>query len=394
MIFFILDNIYNSQVSNGIFFRYQNLISFLLENNYNVTLITRYINNIKYPDKLLIKYIPFINYYAYPELYIPTMIGIEKLLSDNAYVITLLEYSINIISLLPKNINLVLGYHTRLDIYTKNTFFRKLYYNFNIHNISKLKPKLILVSGYSTISIIEKYTDTKCLVWYDMNSKFLEYPIIQKRFNKNYIINMIYTGRIASEKKIENLIEIIYKYNKYYGKAKLTLYGTGPDIDKYKNMLLSYDKEYPSSNLINFYGLVHNDKLYEEYSKYSNQIFIFASTSETLGKSPIEASLCGLPVFTAISDETQYIYKDNVNGFLFTSTDECCKKINYFMNLSHEKQNEIIKNGKSIKNIFNNKKIYMTILSEIEKITVKQNYKFVLFIIICLIKYFMIICLS
>ena len=59
-------------------------------------------------------------------------------------------------------------------------------------------------------------------------------------------------------------------------------------------------------------------------------MFVFASTTETLGKSPIEASLCGLPVFTAISPETPFIYEDGINGFTFTSVNECCKKINKF----------------------------------------------------------------
>jgi hypothetical protein len=43
------------------------------------------------------------------------------------------------------------------------------------------------------------------------------------------------------------------------------------------------------------------------------------------------------------------IYKDGINGYTFTSVNECCKKINKFIHLPKNEQKNIMKNGKRIK---------------------------------------------
>lgn len=357
MIFFILDNIYNTRVNNGIFFRYKNFISWLLSNKKDVTLVTRELKNITYPENLTVKYIPFIKYIYYQELYVPVFINISKVIPSKSIVVTLLEYSPLNLSLLPNDVTLILGYHTNMDLYVNN-FVEKMLYNISLSHVHILNPKLILTSGYSSHSLFDKkFPNTTKFVWYDMDSTFLECPIINYNYSNQKEINMIYTGRIScSQKNIDTIINILYKYNKKYGKAKLTLYGDGPDINKYEN----HDN-------VCFYGNIDQNALYNEYKKYTNKnaVFVFASTTETLGKSPIEASLCGLPVFTAISPETPFIYEDGINGFTFTSVNECCKKINKFINLPKIKQQNIITNGKLIKNLFDpniHSKLYKKII--------------------------------
>ena len=344
MIYFILDNIYNDNVNNGIFLRYKNFILWLLNNKKDVTLVTRKLKNITYPDNLSVKYIPFVKYIYYSEIYIPIFINISKIIPNKSIVVTLLEYSNFNLIMLPNDVTLFLGYHTSCELYLSN-FFEKIAYAMNSIFFYRLKPKLILLSGFSSDSIIEEYLpNNKKFVWYDMNNNFLDYPIINYYYNKQEEINMIYTGRVScSQKNIDTLIKILYKYNKKYGKAKLTMYGNGPDINKYENI-----------DNIHLYGNIHQDALYNEYKKYINKnaVFVFASTTETLGKSPIEASLCGLPVFTALSPETPFIYKDGVNGFTFSSVKECCRKINKFIHLPETEQKNIITNGKLLKNLF------------------------------------------
>ena len=58
-LYFILDNIFNPSVRNGVYLRYVQFITYLLSKQYEITLITRYIENIKYPDKLRVQYVPF-----------------------------------------------------------------------------------------------------------------------------------------------------------------------------------------------------------------------------------------------------------------------------------------------------------------------------------------------
>ena len=49
-LYFILDNIFNPSVRNGVYLRYAQFIRYLLNKQYDITLITRYVENIKYPD--------------------------------------------------------------------------------------------------------------------------------------------------------------------------------------------------------------------------------------------------------------------------------------------------------------------------------------------------------
>lgn len=351
-----MDNIYNPNVSNGIFYRYRNLISKLLEEEREVCFITRHEVAAIYPVNLSIKYISFIKYPPYPELYLPNLIGIKRLINPSSSVITLLEYSYFNLCHLPDNINLILGYHTRLDLYTEDTFFRKIAYNITCKLVSRLKPKLILLSGYSSKPICERVfiNSPEYIIWYDMVSSFLDYPILNKTYDVNKPLNFIYCGRIDQQQKnVEMLFSIIDKYNKKYGKAFLTLIGHGPDFTKYKSLNMP--------NVI-FRGMIANNLLYQEYSKYENPLFIFPSKKETLGKSPIEASLCGLPVFTNISDETPYIYKDGINGYTFTTTDECCRKIKSFIDLSASDKWKIILAGKELKTLFCPNETYSEII--------------------------------
>jgi len=111
---------------------------------------------------------------------------------------------------------------------------------------------------------------------------------------------LIYTGRISQDKKVDKLFEIFYKLAETFTNIQLVIYGNGPD----KNRLIS---QYGNDKRIIFGGLLNQDEMYTTYNSFSNPLFVFPSTYETLGKSPIEASLCGIPVFTAMSDETIFI---------------------------------------------------------------------------------------
>ena len=153
MIYFILDNIYNDNVNNGIFLRYKNFISWLLNNKKDVTLVTRKLKNITYPDNLSVKYIPFVKYIYYSEIYIPIFINISKIIPNKSIVVTLLEYSTFNLIMLPNDVTLFLGYHTSCELYISN-FFEKITYAMNSNFFYRLKPKLILLSGFSSDSIM------------------------------------------------------------------------------------------------------------------------------------------------------------------------------------------------------------------------------------------------
>jgi glycosyltransferase involved in cell wall biosynthesis len=198
-------------------------------------------------------------------------------------------------------------------------------------------------------------------VWYQMNSIFINYPLIINDYDMQKELTLIYTGRLSTHKNIYQLFDIYNTISNKFNNTKLIIIGNGPEYDN----IVKNNSTNP--NII-IRGLILNEKLYEEYASYSNPCFIFPSTTETLGKSPIEASLCGIPVFTAISDETEYLYNDGITGYTFNNVKECCNKIEIFLSKTSEEKNKFLNNAKKhFKSIFKKSidKISNLILSNI-----------------------------
>lgn len=186
---------------------------------------------------------------------------------------------------------------------------------------------------------------------------FLNLPLSNIIYDKNKLITLIYTGRISQDKKVDKLFDIFYKCAETFTNIQLVIYGNGPE----KHRLTT---QYGNDKRIIFGGLLNQDEMYTTYNSFSNPLFVFPSTYETLGKSPIEASLCGIPVFTAQSDETPYIYQHHHNGFIWKTTDECCEYIREFMSCDDNEQLELRKRGLDISSLFNNELVYEQIISE------------------------------
>ncbi len=219
------------------------------------------------------------------------------------------------------------------------------------------------MSGHSSIPVLQSYFP-KCeehIVWYDIDPLFLNLPLSTITYDNKKLSTLIYTGRISKDKKVDKLFDIFYKCAKYFTEIQLVIYGNGPDT----NRLIS---QYGNDKRIIFGGLLNQDEMYTTYNSFSNPLFVFPSTYETLGKSPIEASLCGIPVFTAMSDETPYIYKHRQNGFIWKTTDECCEYIREFMSSDNNTQLHIRENGLKLSSSFNNELVYEQIISAVSNV--------------------------
>jgi len=89
-----------------------------------------------------------------------------------------------------------------------------------------------------------------------------------------------YSGRISNEKNIEEVLEMSEEVE-----AQLVIVGEGPAKEK----LL---KKSPQN--VRFEDFLERDKLPKYYSMLD--VFVTASTGDTLGLSPLEANACGTPV--------------------------------------------------------------------------------------------------
>ena len=208
---------------------------------------------------------------------------------------------------------------------------------------------LVLTSGHSSNALIDSYRPFNRFekkVWYHMTTNFLEHKHKPFKYNEN--LTMVYTGRIThKQKRVFQVLEIFKEYAKTCRNCELVFIGDGPDLEK-----LRYKCK--GNEHVRILGNFPNENLPKVYSQLSSPIFIFPSVSETLGKSPLEASLFGIPVFTGISMETPFLYQDGVNGYTFTTTDECCEKIKLFVNSDRKSKLRVIKNGKKLKSLFGN----------------------------------------
>ncbi|TFD99977.1 glycosyltransferase family 1 protein [Jeotgalibacillus sp. R-1-5s-1] len=117
---------------------------------------------------------------------------------------------------------------------------------------------------------------------------------------------LLFVGRLAPEKEVEKIKSVLEKSNDYC----LAIVGDGP----HRNFL---EKHFKGTNTI-FTGFLHGDDLASAYA--SSDLFVFPSTTETLGLVLMEAMAAGLPVISADSGPTGEQIEDGVNGLLYHST--------------------------------------------------------------------------
>ncbi len=127
---------------------------------------------------------------------------------------------------------------------------------------------------------------------------------------------ILYVGRLAKEKNLEEVLEGISEFMENHKDAKIVIVGNGPDkddLEKCAEKLTCRDRvlflgEQPWDEIAKFYHL--------------GDVFISASTSETQGLTYIEAMASGLPVVAKKDRCLEDILEDGYNGFTFETQKE------------------------------------------------------------------------
>lgn len=114
---------------------------------------------------------------------------------------------------------------------------------------------------------------------------------------------LLFVGRLAAEKEIERIKEILDKSPD----TCLALVGDGP----YRPFL---EKHFKGTNTV-FTGFLYGEELAQAYA--SSDIFVFPSTTETLGLVILESMASGLPVVAAKNGPTGEQIHDGVTGLLY-----------------------------------------------------------------------------
>jgi glycosyltransferase involved in cell wall biosynthesis len=114
---------------------------------------------------------------------------------------------------------------------------------------------------------------------------------------------LLYVGRLAPEKSIGRLKAVLPEIPN----AKLAIVGEGPARK-------ALEKEFQGTNTA-FIGLLEGEELASAYA--SADLFLFPSTTETLGIAMIEALASGLPVVAARSGAAHEVVSEGENGLLY-----------------------------------------------------------------------------
>ena len=152
---------------------------------------------------------------------------------------------------------------------------------------------------------------------------------------------MLFVGRLAQEKNVPFLIDVIEKCSDK--NIKLLIVGYGPDEEKYRSEV----KKRNLQDRITFTGKV-SWKDMPNYYHVANA-FITASTTETQGLTVIEALAASIPVICIDDDAFKSVIIDNFNGRIFTTEEECIKIVNELSTNKMELENLADKTVSSIK---------------------------------------------
>lgn len=120
-------------------------------------------------------------------------------------------------------------------------------------------------------------------------------------------IIFLYVGRLGHEKGLERLRPALDAHPH----ISLALVGDGPAREELENLY--------AGTRTQFLGFLHGEKLAEAYA--SADVFVFPSTTETLGLVLMEAMASRLPIIAAKSGPTEEMLTDGESALLFQPND-------------------------------------------------------------------------
>lgn len=142
---------------------------------------------------------------------------------------------------------------------------------------------------------------------------------------------LVYVGRVAEEKNIDEIINLFKKGLNELKDIKLLIVGGGPYLSQLKELVSRYGIE----DIVKFTGMVDSDQVYKYYKM--GIAFVTASQSETQGLTYIEALASGCPVICKWDPCIKNLIVNGVTGFAYTDTSEFVKAVESL------KSNEILR---------------------------------------------------
>ncbi|MCH4826222.1 glycosyltransferase family 4 protein [Planococcus halocryophilus] len=212
-------------------------------------------------------------------------------------------------------IPMIASYHTNIPQYMAYYKLGKLdwlmwWFMKKMHNAADLNLctshtvlKELEEKGFERLQVWKRGVDTK-----KFHPKHATTDLRSRLTNgQNDKILLLYVGRLAAEKEIEKIRDVLLASDRFC----LAIVGDGP----HRKELEAYFQKTQTV----FTGFIHGDELTSAFA--SGDVFVFPSTTETLGLVIMEAMASGLPVVAAESGPTKEQVADRENGLLYDSKD-------------------------------------------------------------------------
>lgn len=138
-------------------------------------------------------------------------------------------------------------------------------------------------------------------------------------------IILLTLSRVAAEKKIERILDVLPEIIERFPKVKLVIAGDGPDVDNLKDQVQRLEIE----NSVIFAGSVEHSDVGNYYRMAD--LFVSASDTETQGLTYIEAIAAGTPAIVYDTDYTEQIFDSPKLGTIFKTKEEMKTKIEEYI---------------------------------------------------------------
>ncbi len=209
------------------------------------------------------------------------------------------------------NVPLLASYHTHLPTYLKHyhlDMFKGLLWQIlrTMHNKAQ---RNLCTSEAMRVELAENGIE-QLAVWQRGVDTELFHPDKKSATMRDFLSQghpeaplLLYVGRLGAEKRLEQLKALLSDLPA----VRLALVGDGPQRAELEKLFAGLP--------VFFAGYLRGEDLAAAYA--SADLFVFPSTTETLGLVLLEAMAAGCPVVAANSGGIPDIVSDGVNGFLF-----------------------------------------------------------------------------
>ncbi len=177
---------------------------------------------------------------------------------------------------------------------------------------------------------------------------------------KNHEQLLIFIGRLAKEKSVDDVIEGFALLKAKRNDVKLVIVGGGPSEADLKALVQALRLE----NDVIFFGKVNSEDVPCAY--HMADAFISASTTETQGLTYIEALASGLVVFARDDEAISSIIKQGENGYLFDDVETLAQQLDEYLALDLEQKAKIRAHAQEAVQVYSKANFAKSVLSAYE----------------------------